>query len=54
MSFHHLEFEAAKILVTLEDMNSAKTAKAIAAARALADALADAAEAGDSSEKIAA
>lgn len=47
MSFHHLEAEAVKILVALEDMNSARTATAIAAARELADALANAIEAGD-------
>jgi len=54
MSFHHLESEAAEILVALEDMNSARAATAIAAARALADALADAAETGDSAATIAA
>lgn len=53
MSFVHLEFEALKILTALEDMNSARTAAAITAARALADALADAAEARDSAAKIA-
>jgi hypothetical protein len=42
MSLVHLEFEALKILTTLEEMNSDKVATAIAAARALADALADA------------
>jgi hypothetical protein len=54
MSLVHLEFEALKILITLEDMNSDKVAIAIAAARALADALADAAEASDSAAEIAA
>jgi hypothetical protein len=44
MSLVHLESEALEILTTLEDINSDKMAKAIAAARALADALADVAE----------
>jgi hypothetical protein len=52
MSFVHLEFEALKILTALEDMNSARTVTAMAAARALADALADAAEAGDGAAKV--
>ena len=54
MSLVHLEFEALKILTTLENLNSDKVAIAIAAARALADALADAAEASDSAAEIAA
>ena len=54
MSLVHLEFEALKILTTLEDLNSDKVAIAIAAARALANALADAAEASDSAAEIAA
>ena len=54
MSLQHLEFEALKILTALEDMNSARTATAIAAARSLADALADAIEASGSAAKIAA
>lgn len=44
MSLIDLEFEAAEIVATLEDMKSSKVANAIAAARALADALADAIE----------
>lgn len=44
MSLHHLESEAAKILIALEDMNSVRTPAAIVAARALVDALADAIE----------
>jgi hypothetical protein len=52
MSLQHLEFEALKILTALEDMNSARTATAINAVRALADALADTAEACDSAAKI--
>jgi hypothetical protein len=54
MSFHHLESEAAKILVALEDMNSDKAATVIAAARVLADALADAVETSYGAPKIAA
>jgi phosphate-selective porin len=52
MNLVHLEFEALKILTTLEEMNSDKVATAIA--RALADALADAAEASGSAAEIAA
>lgn len=52
MSLQRLEFEALKILTALEDMNSNKGA--IAAARALADAIADAIEAGGGAAKIAA
>ena len=55
MSLVHLEFEALKILTTLEDLNSDKVAIAIAAARALSRcAGADAAEASDSAAEIAA
>ncbi|MGY3606610.1 MULTISPECIES: hypothetical protein [unclassified Bradyrhizobium] len=53
MSLVHLEFEASKVLTALEDMRSARTATVLAAARALADALADAAETGDSAAEIA-
>lgn len=53
MRLVHLEFEASKILTALEDMRRARTATALAAARALADALADAAETGDSAAEIA-
>jgi hypothetical protein len=47
MSFTHLESESLEILTTLDDMNSDKAATAIAAARAFADALADASETSD-------
>jgi hypothetical protein len=53
MSLVQLESEALEILTALEDMNSAKVAKAIAAARALADALADAVEADEGATELA-
>jgi hypothetical protein len=52
MSLQHHEFEALKILTALEDMNSRRTAAAMAAARALAEALTDAIEAKDGAAKI--
>ncbi|MFH1342866.1 MAG: hypothetical protein ABIL01_16945 [Pseudomonadota bacterium] len=48
----HPEFEALKILTALEDRGGSATS--LAAAHALADALADAIEAGNSATKIAA
>jgi hypothetical protein len=49
-----LEISAWKILADLEDMNRDKMAKAIVAARALGDAIADVIEADADAAKIAA